>query len=151
MNIQNELRRGEAIPRLMTALRDDDDGVRQAAAEALRGLGLMAWPDLLLALMEPRAAANLHLRRGALRVLLHGPIAAPVVAPLLSELQAFPAAIATMIAAHRLYHRLLTNRAFAARVTVIHLSERAALPSAPKNQRLVRPLDVDAQGLDEPG
>jgi hypothetical protein len=143
MNIQIELRRGEPIPGLVRALQAEDAGARQAAAEALRGLGLTAWPDLLLALMDAQTADYPHLCRGAYDVFQHGPIAAQVVAPLLSELHSRPAVITIMVEANRLYHRMLTQRAFAARVTAIRTSERAALPRALPSQPSGLPLHVD--------
>lgn len=57
----------EAVSALITALKDDDHGVRFAASEALADMGEIVMPQLLQALSGP--ANDIRLREGALRVL----------------------------------------------------------------------------------
>ena len=142
--------REQIIPRLVAALRDDDEGVRHAAAEGLIKLGVTAWPDLLLALMDAKSAGDPRLQRGAHHVLHHSPLAPAVTAQLVRELQVIPTAdVSAMIEADRLYRRMLSNETFAARVAALHRARRVARPAVKECKPMDIPLDVDVLGAGE--
>ncbi len=107
-------------PRLIMALRDDDEGVRRAASEALIRLGLKAWPDVLVALMDRQRGSDPRLRRGAYHVLRFSAVEVEAAEPLVHELQGFSrAGSMASVEADRLCRRLATSPDFAARLAMI--------------------------------
>lgn len=59
------------VQRLVTALEDDDPGVRWASAEALSKLGQHALVDMLMALMDPLRVGSPLLREGVYHAIYH--------------------------------------------------------------------------------
>lgn len=136
----------QLIPRTVLALQDDDEGVRRAAARGLIGMGITAWPDLLLALMDGKRGGDSRLRRGAHHVLHQSTQAADVTAPLLRQLQGISSSdISAMIEADRLYKRMATNPVFAARLAAIRKAkaESAAAPKEPQTMGIPVDAGVD--------
>jgi sporulation protein YlmC with PRC-barrel domain len=137
------------IPRLVVALQDDDEGVRRAAAEALIRLGISAWPDLLQALMDPKRAGDPRLRRGAYHVLHQNLATAESTAPLMRELHGLKGVnIAAMIEADRLYKRMSTNDAFAARAAALRREQLATQPAPNAAETWDVPVEADVKCAD---
>jgi HEAT repeat protein len=59
------------VQRMVSALEDNDPGVRWASAEALSKLGQRALIDMLMALMDPTRVGNPLLREGVYHALHH--------------------------------------------------------------------------------
>jgi HEAT repeat protein len=99
------------LQRLVTALEDNDPGVRWASAETLSKLGTLALIDMLIALMDPLRVGNPLLREGVYHALYHNldPHTTVQASGLMQALQGPAADLASMEEAYHLLRQIREN------------------------------------------